>query len=42
MEFSLNAFMGLWIGVAEQEAPFEAVKKNQVLMEVFAWRCDKA
>ncbi len=38
MNFSMNAFAGPWIGEAREESPFEVVKKNQVLMEVFAWR----
>jgi hypothetical protein len=38
MQFSMKAATVPWIGIADTEAPFEVIKRNQVLMEVFAWR----
>jgi FkbM family methyltransferase len=38
MQISMKAAVVPWIGLANDEAPFEAIQRNQVLMEVFAWR----
>jgi FkbM family methyltransferase len=38
MQFSMKAAAVPWIGMADTGAPFEAIKRNHVLMEVFAWR----
>ena len=38
MQISMKAAVVPWIGLADDEAPFEAIQRNQVLMEVFAWR----
>ena len=38
MQFSMKAATVPWIAMADIEAPFEVIKGNQVLMEVFAWR----
>jgi hypothetical protein len=40
MQFSMKAATVPWLGMADTEAPFEVVKRKQVLMEVFAWRAD--
>jgi FkbM family methyltransferase len=37
-EIATTAAAVPWIGLAATEAPFEAVRRDQVLMEVFAWR----
>jgi FkbM family methyltransferase len=38
MQFSMKAATVPWLGIADIEAPFEVIKGNHVLMEVFAWR----
>lgn len=38
MQISMKAAAVPWIGFANDEAPFEAIQRNQVLMEVFGWR----
>jgi FkbM family methyltransferase len=38
MQISMKAAAVPWIGLATDEAPFEAIQRNHVLMEVFAWR----
>jgi FkbM family methyltransferase len=38
MQFSMKAATVPWIGMADVEAPFEVIKRNHILMEVFAWR----
>ncbi len=38
MQFSMEAAAVPWIGMADTEAPFEVIKRNYILMEVFAWR----
>ena len=38
MQISMKAALVPWIGLANDEAPFEAIRRNHVLMEVFAWR----
>ena len=38
MQISMTAAAVPWIGLASEEAPFEAIQRNHVLMEVFAWR----
>jgi FkbM family methyltransferase len=40
MQFSMKAANVPWLGMADTEAPFEVVKRKQVLMEVFAWRAN--
>jgi len=41
MQFSMKAAAVPWIGMADTEAPFEVIKRNHVLMEVFAWRTNR-
>jgi FkbM family methyltransferase len=38
MQISMKAAVVPWIGLANDEAPFEVIQHNHVLMEVFAWR----
>ena len=38
MEVTLTSALGPWLGQAESMAPFECVGRDQVLMEVYAWR----
>jgi FkbM family methyltransferase len=38
MQFSMKAAIVPWLGMADTEAPFGVIKRNHVLMEVFAWR----
>lgn len=38
MQISMTAAAVPWIGLATDEAPFEAIQRNHILMEVFAWR----
>ena len=38
MQLSLTAAPVPWIGLADEDAPFERVRRNHVLMEVFAWQ----
>jgi len=38
MQFPMNAGVVPWIELANEEAPFERIQRNHVLMEVFAWR----
>ncbi len=38
MQVAMKAEVVPWIGLADEAAPFEAVQRNNVLMEVFAWR----
>ncbi len=38
MQISIKAAAVPWIGLATDEAPFEAIQRNHVLMEVFGWR----
>jgi FkbM family methyltransferase len=40
MQFSMTAAAVPWIGLAEEDAPFESVRRNHVLMEVFAWHSE--
>jgi FkbM family methyltransferase len=37
MQLSMNAAAVPWIGTADEEAPFAAIQRHHVLMEVFAW-----
>jgi len=38
MQLSMFASVVPWIGLANEDAPFEVVHRNHVVMEVFAWR----
>ena len=38
MQVSMSAAAVPWLGPASEEAPFEAIQRNHVLMEVFAWQ----
>jgi FkbM family methyltransferase len=39
MKISLNyGAVGPWIGLAEEQSPFEVIGRNQLLIEVYAWR----
>jgi len=38
LELSMTAAPVPWIGLADEDAPFENVRRNHVLMEVFAWQ----
>lgn len=38
MQVALRAVIEPWIGLADEQAPFDVVGRNQVLVEVFAWR----
>jgi FkbM family methyltransferase len=40
MQLSLTAEPVPWIGLADEDAPFELVRRNHVLMEVFAWQSE--
>jgi FkbM family methyltransferase len=37
MQLSMNAAAGPYLGLAAEEAPFEVIKRKQVLLELFAW-----
>jgi len=38
MQVAFTSALGSWLGPADSAAPFEAVGKDQALMEVYAWR----
>jgi len=40
MQLSMTAATVPWIGRADEDAPFENVRRNHVLMEVFAWQSE--
>jgi hypothetical protein len=42
MNLSMTAGAVPWIGLANEEAPFEVIKQKHVLMEVYAWRTTSA
>lgn len=42
MEFAVSGGMVPWLGMADEESPFEVVNRKQILLEVFAWRPGQA